>query len=320
MKAAVYQNYGGPEVLDVKDVPKPSPGDLEVLIQVKACTVNRTDCANLLGKPLVMRLIVGLLKPTKAIPGTDFAGVIEAIGKKVKNFKVGDKVWGFKDAVLSSQAEYMIIKTGSNIFKMPENSDFITYAASAEAAHYAYYMYNKVQSWKNCKIMVNGGTGGIGSALIQMLKYEGAHVTATCRAEHSDRVLALGADIVIDYTKDDFTKSESQYDFVFDAVGKSSFGQCKGILKSDGVYVSSELGPGNENIYLPFITSLQSGRKVKFPFPIDVKKSLGFVTKLINEEKFKPLIDRSYKLEEIAEAYKYVLSGQKMGNVILDFS
>lgn len=266
-----------------------------------------------------MHFTVGMFKPKKSIPGTDFSGTVEEIGEGVTEFKIGDRVWGFKDAVLSSQAEYLSLNVKGNIFKIPEGIDFKNAVASAEGAHYAYYFYNKVKDWDNCKVLVNGGTGAIGSAVIQMLKYKGAHVTASCREEHSERVLALGADIVIDYKTEDFTKLVGQFNYVFDAVGKSSFGACKSILKKDGVYISSELGPGNENIYLPLLTSLRKGKKVKFPLPLDVNESLGFISQLLTEGKFHPLIDKSYTLDEISQAYAYILSENKVGNVLIRF-
>ncbi len=320
MKAAYYANYGSPEVLEIREVEKPKPGDNEILVKVKACTVNRTDDHNLSGKPWVMHLTIGLFEPRKKIPGTDFAGVVEASGKNVKGFMPGDRVWGFKDAVLSSQAEYFCINPKKNVLKIPEDIDFQTATASAEAAHYAYYFYNKINNWEDCRIMINGGTGAIGSALLQMVKYQGAFVCATCRPEHQERVESLGADRIINYEKEDFTQQDNKYDFVFDAVGKSSFGACKKILKPQGVYSSSELGPGNENLYLPLTTGLFSEKKVKFPLPFDVNKSLTFVSQLLSEGRFNPLIDRIYPLEQIKEAYTYVISGQKVGNVILNIA
>ncbi|QNL20650.1 NAD(P)-dependent alcohol dehydrogenase [Hyphobacterium sp. CCMP332] len=318
MKAAYYTKYGGPDVLEVREVEKPKPVDDEILVKVKACTVNRTDDHNLSGKPWVMHLTVGMFEPRKKIPGTDFAGVIEESGKNVHGFIPGDRVWGFKDGILSSQAEYFCINPKKNVLKIPENIDFQTAVASAEAAHYAYYFYNKIKNWQDCRIMIHGGTGAIGSALLQMVKYRGAFVCATCRPEHKERVKSLGADQIINYEKEDFTQQDSQYDFVFDAVGKSSFGACNKILKPHGVYASSELGPGNENLYLPLTTALFSKKKVKFPLPFDVNKSLSFVSQILSEGKFNPLIDRVYTLDQIKEAYAYVISGQKVGNVILN--
>lgn len=316
MKAAFYEKYGKPDVIEIREIEQPKPAKDEVLVRVKACTVNRTDCANLTGRPLIMHLTIGLFKPKKNVPGTDFAGIIEDVGSEVKEFKIGEKVWGFNDTILSSQAQFLSIKPKKNVFKIPEGVEFQNVAASAEAAHYAYYFYNKVKDF-NCRILVNGGTGAIGSALIQMLKYGGSYVVATCRKEHFDKVESLGADELIDYQSEDFTKLNQKFDFVMDAVGKSSFGACKAILEERGIYISSELGPGNENIYLPLTTKIFSKKKVQFPFPIDVNESLSFVSELLQKGKFKPLIDKVYSLEQIQEAYTHALSGQKVGNLIL---
>ncbi len=319
MKAITRSKYGGPEVLEIQELPIPSPQDNELLIRVHATTVNRTDCAILTGRPAIIRLFTGLFSPTFNIPGTDFAGEVVAIGKKVNHFKTGDKVLGFDDTGLGSQAQYFCIKESKPIIHIPDDFTYAQAAASAEAAHYAYNFMNKVKLQAGQQVMVNGGTGGIGSALVQFLKFHGLYVAATCRTEHLEIVKSLGADKVIDYTKEDFTTAREKYDFVFDAVGKSSFGKCKAILKPEGIYISSELGPGNENPLLAISTSFRKGKKVKFPLPIDIKKSLSFIMELVKQGKFKPLIDRSYTMEQIKEAYTYVASGQKVGNVVISF-
>ncbi len=167
--------------------------------------------------------------------------------------------------------------------------------------------------------MVNGATGAIGSAAVQILKYMGVHVVAVCDTKNMSRIAALGVDRVIDYTKEDFTTLDEKFDFIFDAVGKSSFGKCKPLLQRNGIYISSELGPNAENLYLPILTKIKGGKRVIFPIPVSPKKSLLFMQGLLEKEKFKPLIDKKYPLEKIREAYYYVDSGQKIGNVILSF-
>ncbi len=317
MKASTRTTYGSPEVITIKEIEKPTPKANEILVRIHATTVNRTDCGALWGKPFVFRFFVGLFKPKYPITGTDFAGVVEAVGEKVRDFNVGDQVWGFDDNTLPSHAEYMAIDSKKPVIKIPNGFSFEQAAASAEAAHYAYNFLNKVKLKPGANVLVNGGTGGIGSAAIQFLKSMDIFVTAVCHSQYDDRVRALGPDRIIHYDKEDFTRDHEKYDFVFDAVGKSSFKPCTRILKEKGIYISSELGPGSENLYLPLLTSIKGGKKVIFPFPIDISKSLAYVADLAEKGKFKPLIDRTYTLDQIKEAFEYVNSGQKIGNVII---
>ena len=324
MKAVSQTQYGSPDILKIKMVEKPTPKDNEVLIRVYATTVNRTDCAKLRAKPFIMRFFTGLLKPNNPIPGTDFAGRIEAVGKNVALLKAGDKVFGFDDEGLSSHAQYMTLPEDNALATIPKNLTYEQAAASVEGAHYAYNFINKIDLKSGQKVLVNGATGAIGSAAVQLLKYFGANVTAVCNTKNTELVKSIGADEVIDYTKEDFTKTNEKYNFVFDTVGKSSFVKCKPLLQSSGVYISSELGPMAQNPFLALITPIigklpgrQAGKKVIFPIPTDCKRSVLFVKKLIEEGKFKAVIDRKYLLEEIAEAYRYVEKGQKTGNVVI---
>ena len=317
MKAVVCSKYGAPDVLQIKEVEKPIPGNNEVLIKVHAATVNRTDCATLRGKPSFARIFTGLFKPNKSILGTEFAGKIEAVGKEVTNFKVGNRVFGLDDGGLSSHAQYMVLSANNTLTTIPDNIDYEQAAVSFEGAHYAYNFINKIDLKSGQKVLVIGATGGIGSASVQLLKYFGANVTAVCEGKNSDLVKALGAEGVIDYTNDDFTKSSEKYNYVFDTVGKSSFAKCKPLLKSGGVYISSELGSGSQNVFLALITPLFGGKKVVFPMPKDRNGSVLLIKKLIEQEKFKAVIDRRYSLEEIPEAFSYVEKGQKIGNVVI---
>jgi NADPH:quinone reductase-like Zn-dependent oxidoreductase len=317
MKAAFFTHYGPPEVLSVREVEKPVPQDNEVLVRVEATTVNRTDCANLTAKPFIMRFVNGLTKPNRPIPGTDFVGRIEAIGAQVKSFEVGDRVWGFHDTGLSSQAEYLCFSEEKAMTIAPDNLPYEQAAASLEGAHYACNFINKVTLAPGQKALVNGATGAIGSALLQFLKYHGLYVTAVCNTKNIDLIKSLGADKTIDYTRQDLTKDDEKYDFIFDAVGKSTFGRCKPLLKKKGIYISSELGPGSQNVFLALWGLWASGKKVIFPIPSDIRKSLAYIRDRIEEGEFRPVIDRTYPLENIAEAYRYVLTGQKTGNVVI---
>ncbi len=226
MKAVVYTKYGPPDVLQLKEVEKPVPKDNEVLIKVHATTVNRTDCATIRAKPFFMRFATGLFKPKKQIPGTEFAGKIEAVGKSVSSYKVGDKVFGFDDQGSGSHAQYMTILEDKTLSIIPNNITYEEAAASTEGAHYAYNFINKVNLKKGQKILVNGATGAIGSAAVQLLKYFDINVTAVCDTKNIELVKSLGASKVIDFIKEDFTKDDEKYNFVFDTVGKSSFFKC----------------------------------------------------------------------------------------------
>lgn len=317
MKAITYTEYGSPDVLKIKEVEKPRPNENEVLIKVYATTVNRTDCAMLGAKPLIMRLFTGLFKPNKQIPGTDFAGKVEAIGKKAETFKVGDNVFGFDDSGLRSQAQYMTLPEDKALTTMPNNISFEQAAASIEGAHYAYNFINKINLKSGQKVLVNGATGAIGSAAVQLLKYYGANVTAVCNTKNLELVKSIGADKVIDYNKEDFTQSDEKFNFIFDTVGKSSFSKCKPLLEKDGIYISSELGSMSQNLFLALITPLLGNKKVIFPIPTDKKRSVLLIKKLITEGKFNAVIDKKYSLDEIAKAYSYVEKGEKTGNVVI---
>ncbi len=311
--------YGSPDVLSVLEIDMPTLNDDEILVNVHATTVNRTDCGILRGKPFIIRFFTGLLKPERSIPGTDFAGKVEAIGKKVTSFKVGDRVWGFHDNGLSSQAQYMTVPVDKAIALIPRKFSYEQAAASPEGAHYAYHFINKVPLKKGHQALVNGATGAIGSAMVQFLKYFELNVTAVCNTENINLVQSLGADKIIDYKVQDFTQDDQRYHYVFDAVGKSTFGKCKPLLQKGGVYISSELGPWSQNPVLALLSPFMGDKKVKFPLPSDIKGSMRFIQDLIEQGKFRPVIDRTYSMENIAEAYDYVQSGQKTGNVIVTY-
>jgi len=317
MKAIVYTKYGPPDVLQLKEVEKPTPKDKEVLIRVYATTVNRTDCAMLRAEPFISRFFTGLFKPNKPILGTEFAGKIEAVGENVMSCKVGDKVFGFNEGGLGSHAQYMTISEDKALTTIPKNITYEQAAASTEGAHYAYNFIKKVKLRSGHKVLVNGATGAIGSAAVQLLKYFSANVTAVCNTKNIELVKSLGADKVIDYTKKDFTKDDQKYNFIFDAVGKSSFAKCKPLIQPGGVYISSELGSMAQNPFLALITPIIGNKKVIFPIPTDCRGSILFIKKLIEKEKFKAVIDRKYPLEQIVEAYRYVEKGHKKGNVVI---
>ena len=317
MKAVVYKKYGPPEVAELTEVERPIPKDNEVLIKVYASTVNRTDAGFRSAEYFISRFWSGLFRPKYKILGCEFAGIIEETGSNVTTFKKGDKVFGYNDKTCGGHGEYLTIAENDSITYLPGNMNFEEAAPITEGAHYALndIRTSKIKSGQN--VLVYGATGAIGSAAVQLLKYFGTHVTAVCNSKNVSLVKSLGADDVIDFQTQDFTKTEIQFDFIFDAVGKSSFGKCKPLLTNKGVYISTELGKNAENIFFALVTSFGRGKKVLFPIPTIKKEDVVFLKDLVELGAFKPVIDRRYKLEQIVEAYKYVESGQKTGNVII---
>jgi NADPH:quinone reductase-like Zn-dependent oxidoreductase len=336
MRAAVHTSYGPPDVVRISEADKPAAKDNEVLVKVHATTVNRTDCGFRSGKPFINRLatsafsaaqvsgslpkgaafFTGLIRPRATVLGNEFAGEVEAVGSSVTSFKVGDRVFGYSGDQFGAHAEYMSIPEGGPLATMPSNLTYEEVAPSTEGSHYALSLIRKAKIGSGQHVLVNGATGAIGSAAVQLLKRLGANVTAVCDTEHLELVRGLGADRVIDYTAEDFTKDEQTYHVVLDAVGKSSFGRCKRLLKSGGIYLSSELGPLSQNPILALITPL-FGKKVMFPIPKHDQEMVKYFKELIESGAFKPLIDRRYPLDQIVEAYRYVETGQKIGNVVI---
>ena len=318
MRAAVHSRYGPPDVMRIADIEKPTAGEHDVLVKVRATTVNRTDCGFLSGKPWIVRLFSGLRRPKATVLGCEFAGVVEAVGSGVTSFAVGDHVFGFSEWRFGGQAEYVSMPEDGSIATMPANVTFDVAACSTEGSHYALSMITKAKIEGGQHVLVNGATGAIGSAAVQLLKRLGVVVTAVCATEHVELVRSLGADRVIDYTAEDFTKDAQTYDVVLDAVGKSSFRRCKRLLAPRGIYVSSDLGFLAQNPILAFVTPLFKQR-VLFPIPPKYSRARvdGFKAMLESGE-FTPVIDRRYPLDQIVEAYRYVETGQKIGNVVID--
>jgi len=318
LKAIVYTNYGPPEVLQLKEVEKPAPRENEVLIKIHATTLNRTDCGFRKPEyPLIIRLMNGLFRPKRTILGSELAGEIEQIGNNVTTFRPGDKVFGLSTSNFGAHAEYICLPETASITTKPANMSYEEAAAVCDGAYLALSHMKKIDFKKAKKILINGASGSIGSAAVQLAKYFGADVTAVCNTKNIELVKSLGADEVIDYTKEDFTRSGGRYDVVMDAVGKSSFFRCKQLLNKGGLYFSTDLGFLAQNIFLALLTPLFSDKKVMFPIPKDKKEDIVFFKELIEAGKYRAVIDRRYPLEEIIEAAKYVETGQKTGNVVL---
>ena len=317
MKAAVCTRYGPPEVVVISEVEKPATGDKSLLVKVLATTVNRTDCAYRAARPFFMRFLTGLIRPRSTVLGTEFAGVVEAIGSGVTSFGVGDKVFGYNEGPFGAHAEYLSVPEDGSVATMPGNVTYQRAAPGTEGSHYALAQIRAAKIHSGQDVLVYGATGAIGSAAVQLLKSLGANITAVCGPDHVELVRGLGADKVIDYTAEDFTKDNQRYDAVLDSVGKTSFGRCKRLLKPRGIYISSELGPLAQNPFRALIAPLHGGKKVLFPIPKHDQLMVRHFSKLIEAGEFSPVIDRTYPLDQIVEAYRYVEAGQKTGNVVI---
>jgi NADPH:quinone reductase-like Zn-dependent oxidoreductase len=284
MKAIVYKEYGPAEVAKLTEVTRPTPNDNEVLVMVHSSTVNRTDAGFRSAEYFISRFWTGLFKPKHQILGCEFSGVVEDIGKDVKLFKKGDRVFGFNDKTCGGHAECLTIAETDAIFNMPSNFSFDQSAALTEGAHYALVDIKaaNVQSGQN--VLVYGASGAIGSAAVQLLKHFGAEVSAVCNTKNVDLIKSLGADEVIDYQTEDFTKTNKKFHFIFDAVGKSSYKQCKPLLTQKGIYISTELGKNGVNILLALTTPIWGGKKLLFPIPTISKQDLDKLHKQSNQK------------------------------------
>ena len=277
MRAIVYSKYGPPEVASLMEVPKPLPKDNEVLVKVYASTVNRTDSGFRSAEYFISRFWTGLFRPKYQILGCEFAGIIEEIGQHVTTFKKGDKVFGFNDKTCGGHGEYLTIAETDAVINMPDNLSFEEAASLTEGAHYALVDIRAAKVERGQNILVYGATGAIGTAAVQLLKHFGAIVTAVCNTKNVELLKTLGADTVIDYQTQDFTKTENKFEFIFDAVGKSSFGQCKHLLTKKGIYISTELGKNGENLLFALTTPLWRGKKLLFPIVSrNTKQNLGY--------------------------------------------
>ena len=263
----MHTRYGAPDVVRIREVEAPVPQANEVLVRIHATTVNRTDCGYRAAKPFITRFFTGLRRPRVTIMGTEFAGVVEAVGGGVTAFEIGDRVFGYSEGRFGCHAELLTVPEDGSIASIPANLTFVEAAPGTEGAHYALSFIRTAKIHQGQTVLVNGATGAIGSAAVQLIKGLGAHVTAVCDTAHVELVSGLGADRVIDYTREDFTLDEQQYDVVLDAVGKSTFGRCRRLLKPGGVYSSSELGPFCQNPVLALVTAAAPRQDSDLPDP-----------------------------------------------------
>jgi NADPH:quinone reductase-like Zn-dependent oxidoreductase len=320
MKAIVYERYGPPEVLRVKDVEKPSPKDNEVLIRTLATTVTAADwrvrSLNVpFGFGLIARLVLGIWKPRQPILGTELAGVIESVGKGVRKFNVGDRVFAFPGVRMGCHAEYKCISEDGALASMPANLTSDEAAALSFGGTTALDFFRRGNLRRGEKVLVNGASGGVGTAAVQLAKHFGAEVTGVCSTVNVELVRSLGADHVIDYTRECFTKSGETYDVIVDTAGTASFSRSKGSLKEGGrlllVY-----GKLSDMLRAPWV-SLTSSKRIVAGTATACAEDLRLLAKLAQAGEFTPVIDRRYPFEKIADAHRYVDTGRKKGNVII---
>ena len=316
MKAIVYTKYGAPEVLQLKEVEKPSPKDNEVLIKMFATTVSSGDARMRRADPFLVRLIGGFFKPKKPILGVDLAGEISEIGSAVTKFKKGDRVFGSSYPNFGCYAEYNCMTENGVLAIKPDNMIYEEAAAVFFGAHTALHFLRKGNIQRGQKVMIYGASGSLGTYAVQLAKYYGAKVTGVCSTTNLALVNSLGADTSIDYTKEDFTKNGEIYDIIFDTTGKIPFAGAVRSLHKKGCLlraVHMSLKP----ILLGLWTTITSNKKIIAGVAEEKVEDLIFLKKLIEEGKLKPIIDRTYPLEQVAEAHRYVDKGHKKGNVVL---
>ena len=328
MKAIIYTAYGSPNVLHLAEVAKPQPKDHEVLIRIHAATVNFGD---LMGRNfkavtprrfnmpfffwLPARLAFGLNKPRKPILGSEFAGEVEAVGKAVTRFKPGDEVFGYRGENMGAYAEYVCVPEEATVALKPANLTYEEAAAIPYGAIMALGLLRNANIRPGHKVLINGASGGIGSAAVQLARYFGAEVTGVCSTPRLGFVKSLGADHVIDYTREDFTQNGETYDLIFDILGRSSFSRCKRSLAPKGIllYASFKV----KQLLQMMWTSRSSGQKVICTLSSEKPGDLTFIKELIEAGKYKAVIDKRYPLARAAEAHRYAESGRKAGSVVI---
>lgn len=316
MKAIVYEQYGPPEVLQLKDVAIPSPKDNELLIRIYATAVNSGDIRLRKADPFAVRLMFGLLRPKKPILGVVFAGEIETVGKEVTRFKEGELVYGNTGMSFGTYAEYKCISEKAVLAIKPASLTYKEASAIPFGGTTALHFLRKGKIQNGQKILIYGASGAVGVSAVQLAKYFGAEVTAVCSTSNVAMVKSLGADKVIDYMKQDFSKEDKKYDIIFDAVGRSPFSACTKSLEKKGVYLRV-VHFSLSHIFRGIWTSMTTSKKVIGGEIKETAEDLVFLNGLIEAGQLKPVIDRTYTLEEIVEAHYYVEKGHKKGNVVI---
>lgn len=315
MKAVVSARYGPPDVLEIRQVPKPEPKAGDVLVRVHATTVGRTDCGMLSGHPWFARLMTGLVRPKVQVLGMDFAGTVEAVGDGVTAFKPGDRVFGMLPLRFGAHAEFVCVPEKGQIARVPETLA-LDEAVVCEGTWYASSTTRLIKHGQD--VLIYGASGAIGTAAVQLAKSQGATVTAVIATRHLELAKSLGADRVIDYTVEDFTQIGDTFDLVFDAVGKTSFFRCRRLLKPTGIFAATDLGPWGSNVLLGAWFSLTGSHRVIIPLPRNQRAFIESIKALMDAGKFHGVFDRQYPLDRIGEAYCYVESEQKTGIVVIN--
>jgi NADPH:quinone reductase-like Zn-dependent oxidoreductase len=315
VKAVVYDRYGPPDVLRLEEVERPVPAEDQLLVRVHASTVTRSDCGFRSAEIFISRVFTGLRRPKQRIPGMEFAGEVEAVGGAVTEFEVGDRVFGVKGS--GAHAEFTCIRESSPAALMPSGMSFEDAAAVCDGASLALACLRKADALRGRSVLVYGASGAVGTAGVQLAKHFGAEVTAVCKTEAVELVRSLGADEVIDYTRDDFTKNGKTYDVVFDAVGKHSFRRSRDALKAGGIFVETDLGFMWHAPLLALLTRWVGDKRVAIGITRYAKEDVLLLKGLIEAGEFRPVVDRIYRLEDVVEAHRYVETGQKTGNVVL---
>lgn len=320
MKAFVYTQYGPPEVLQLKDVKKPAPKDNEVLIRIHATTVTAADwrARSLIvpsGFKFFSRLFFGILKPRFPILGTECAGEVEAVGKDVRTFKIDDNVLAFPGADFGCYAEYGCMPEHGPVALKPSNLSYGESAALSFGGTTALEFFQRAKLQHGEKVLINGASGGVGTAAVQLARYFGAEVTGVCRTANMELVTSLGAARVIDYTKEDFTLNSETYDVIMDTVGTAPFARSKNSLKERGRFLLV-FGGLRDLLQMPWINMTSHKRIIGGPMG-GRPEQVRFLAKLAEAGEFKPVIDRCYSFEQIVEAHRYVDTGRKRGNVVV---
>jgi len=315
MRAVVYDRYGAPEVLRLEEVERPVPKDDEVLVKIRATTVNQTDCGWRSAKPFIIRYFIGLLRPRRKILGMELAGEVEAVGAAVSEFEVGDHVFGVKG--FGAHAEFTCIRESAPLAHKPAGMSFEEAAAVCDGMNVALACLRRADLRQGRSILIYGASGSIGTAAVQLARYFGADVTAVCNTKNVELVRSLGADRVVDYMQEDFTKNDETYDVIFDAVGKHSFRRCRGAVKPGGIYITTDPGFLWHVPILALLTRRIGDKKVTLGIGKYTKQNVVLLKELIEAGKYRAVIDRRYPLADVVEATKYVETGQKTGNVVL---
>jgi len=316
MRAIVYTKYGPPDVLHLKQVDKPIPGDNEVLIRVHATTVTSGDIHLRKGDPWLARLFAGPVTPRRPVLGHELAGIVEATGNNVKRFRQGDAVFGSTNLDSGAYAEYLCLPEDGVIAQKPENISFKQAAAVPVGALTALYFLRKGNIQPGHKILVYGASGSVGTYAVQIARYFGAHVTGVCSTVNIEMVKSLGADSVIDYTREDFTQSGVCYDMIFDSVGKTSFKNCRHVLNPGGLYVTTAVSLSL--LVQRLFNAMTGATKLITGIARQTPGELQLLKELVEKGKIKPVIDKIFPLEQIVEAHRYVEQGHKKGNVVVE--